>query len=61
MPIPPHDDMVVHRNAERPCHLDDLPRHLDVGARRRRITGGMIVRDAITGPYRNENKQEIVY
>ncbi len=27
----------------------------------RRIFTGMVVHDAITGPYRNENKQEIVY
>jgi len=27
------DDAVVHRDAERLCHLDDLPGHIDVGAR----------------------------
>ena len=37
------DDVVVHRDAERARHLDDLARHLDVGARRRRIAGGMVV------------------
>jgi hypothetical protein len=31
------DDVIVHRNAERVCHRDDLLRHLDVGMRRRRI------------------------
>ena len=43
MPVAAHDDVVMHRDAERLCHLDDLPRHLDVGARRRRIAGGMVV------------------
>lgn len=27
------DDVIVHRNAERLCHRDDLLRHLDVGMR----------------------------
>ena len=35
--------MVVDLDAERLGHLHDLPRHLDVGARRRGIAGGMIV------------------
>ena len=38
------DDVVVHRNAERLCDLDDRLRHLDVGARRRRVAGWVIVR-----------------
>ena len=37
------DDVVVHGNAERACHRDDLLRHLDVGARRRRVAGRMIM------------------
>jgi hypothetical protein len=37
------DDVVVHGDAERLCHLDDLLRHLDVGARRRRVAGGVVV------------------
>ena len=37
------DDVVVHGNAERSCHRDDLLRHLDVGMRRCRIAGRMIV------------------
>jgi hypothetical protein len=37
------DDVVVHGDAEGPGHVDDGLRHLDVGARGRRIAGGMIV------------------
>jgi len=37
------DDMVVHGNAERLRDLDDRLRHLDVGARRRRISARMVV------------------
>src|SRR6266545_3944951 len=37
------DDVVVHGNPERLGHVDDRLRHLDVGARRRRIAGGMVV------------------
>ena len=37
------DDVVVHGNAERLGDLDDRLRHLDVGARRRRVAGGMVV------------------
>ena len=39
------DDVIVHRNAERARHGDDLLRHLDIGARRCRIAGGMIVHE----------------
>jgi hypothetical protein len=35
--------VVVHGDAERPGHVDDGLGHLDVGARGRRIAGGMIV------------------
>jgi len=37
------DEMVVHGNAERPRDLDNRPRHVDVGARGRRIAGRMVV------------------
>ena len=37
------DDVVVHRNAERLRHLDDLLGHLDVRAGRRRVAGGVVV------------------
>ena len=37
------DDVVVHGDAERARHRNDLLRHLDVGARRRRVAGGVIV------------------
>ena len=39
------NDVVVHRNAERIGDLDDGLRHLDVGARRRRIAGRMVMQD----------------
>jgi len=41
------DDVVVHRDAEPLCDIDDRLRHLDVGARRRRVAGGMIVQDVL--------------
>jgi len=37
MPVPADDDVVVQRNAERLGDLLNLLRHLDVGARRRRV------------------------
>ena len=37
------DDVVVHRDAERFCDVDDRLRHLDVGLRGRRIARRMIV------------------
>jgi hypothetical protein len=45
------DDVVVHGNAERAGDGDDLLRHLDIGVRRRRIAGGMIVQDALQTAY----------
>ena len=36
MPVASDDDVLVHRDAERLGHVDDRPRHLNVGARRRR-------------------------
>ncbi len=37
------DNVIVHGNAEQARHRDNLLRHLDVGARRRRVAGRMIV------------------
>jgi hypothetical protein len=45
VPVLADDDVVVDGDAERLRHLDDRLRHLDVGARRRRIAGGMVVQD----------------
>jgi len=47
MTIPAHNDVVVHRNAERLRHLDDLLRRIDVGARRRGIARRMVVHETI--------------
>lgn len=43
MAVAADDDVVVHGDAERPCRVDDHLRHVDVGARRGRIAGGMVV------------------
>ena len=43
MPFLADDDVIVHRNAERVRHRDDLLRHLDIGARRRRVAGRVVV------------------
>ena len=48
------DDVVVHGDAERAGDIDDRLCHLDVGLRRRRITGGVIVHDALETTYRIE-------
>src|SRR5205085_8429108 len=37
------DDVIVERNAERAGGLDDLFGHFDVGARRARVAGRMVV------------------
>ena len=37
------DDVVVNRYAERLCRIDNHFRHVDIGARRRRVAGGMVV------------------
>ena len=50
MAVLPHDDVVVHRDAERLGDVDDLLRHLDVGARGRRIAGRVIVHQASARP-----------
>ena len=34
MDVPSDDDVIVHRNLQRPRHLDDLARHVDGTARR---------------------------
>jgi hypothetical protein len=41
------NNVVVHGNAERVGHGDDLLRHLDIGARRRRVAGRMIVQQML--------------
>jgi hypothetical protein len=41
------DEVVVHGDAERARDLDDRLRHLDVGARGRRIAGGVVVQNQI--------------
>ena len=43
MPVLADDDVVVHRDTQRGCDVDDRFRHLDVGLRRGRIAGGMVV------------------
>jgi hypothetical protein len=43
MPVLPDDDVIVHRDAEGPCHAHDLLRHRNICLRRRRIAARMIV------------------
>jgi hypothetical protein len=43
MPVLADDDVVVHDDAERVGDIDDAAGHLDIGLRRRRIAGGMVV------------------
>jgi hypothetical protein len=43
MPVLAHDDVVVHGNPKRARDGDDLPGHLDVGARRRGVARGVFV------------------
>jgi hypothetical protein len=43
VPVLPHDDVIVHGNAERSGDIDNGPGHLDIGLRRRRIAGGVVV------------------
>jgi hypothetical protein len=47
----PHDEMVVHGDAERARDLDDRPRHVDVGARGGGIAGGVVVHDKTRADY----------
>ena len=46
--LAPDDDVVVHGDAQPFARLDDLFRHLDVRARRRRIARRMVVHQATT-------------
>ena len=43
MPVLADDDVVVHVDAERAGDVDDRLGHLDIGLRRRRIAGGVVV------------------
>jgi hypothetical protein len=43
VPILADDDVIVHGDAERSGDRDDLLGHLDVGLRRRRVAGRMVV------------------
>ena len=45
VPVLADDEVVMHRDAKRACDLHDRLRHLDVGARRRRIARGMVVQN----------------
>jgi hypothetical protein len=54
MPVFADDDVIVHGDAERPGDVDDCPGHRDVGLRRRRVAGGMVVQDALETTYRIE-------
>ena len=46
MPVLADDDVVMHGDPERLGDVDDRFRHLDVGLRRRRIAGGMVVQES---------------
>jgi hypothetical protein len=48
VPVLADDDVVVHGNAERLCDLDNRLGHVDVGLRRRRIAGGVVVHETNT-------------
>ena len=48
------DDVIVHRNSERARNRHDRFRHLDIGGRRRRIAGRMIVHQSSMSAYRIE-------
>ena len=43
MPVLADNDVIVHRDAQRPGDVDDRLGHVDVGARRRRIALRMVV------------------
>jgi hypothetical protein len=47
VPVLAHDNVVMHGNAQRVGDGDDLLRHLNVGAGRRRIARGMVVQDTL--------------
>jgi hypothetical protein len=45
MPVLSDDDVIVHGNPARGGDVDDGLGHLDVGLRRGRIAGGVVVRE----------------
>jgi len=45
--LPADDDVIVHGDAERASQGNDFLGHLNVGMRRRRIAGRVIVQDAL--------------
>lgn len=45
MPVLADDDVIMHGDPERLGDVDDGFRHLDVGLRRRRVAGGMVVHE----------------
>jgi hypothetical protein len=47
VPVLAHDNVVMHGNAQRIGDGDDLLRHLDVGAGRRRIARGVVVQNVL--------------
>ena len=48
MPVLADDDVVVHGDAERARDVDNGLGHLDVGLRRGRIAGGVVVHQSTT-------------
>lgn len=53
------DQVVVDENAEGFRRIRDLPGHVDVGARGRRVAGGVVVHQATVTPYLAEKTSEI--
>lgn len=49
MPFLANNDVIMHGYAERARDLADRLRHLDIGPRRCRIAGGVIVQDSQLG------------
>jgi hypothetical protein len=47
VPVAADDDVVMNLDTEAARYLDNPFRHLDIGARRRRIASGMIVQDSV--------------
>src|SRR3954471_13266543 len=48
MPVLADDDVIVHGNAERGGDLDDRLGDVDIGLRRRRVAGGVVVQKAVS-------------
>jgi hypothetical protein len=46
MPVLADDDVVVHGNAERGGDVDNRLGHMDIGLRRRRVAGRVVVHQA---------------